>query len=326
MKVSEINTLLKNPEWNSILLDYFLSGVRENSKQGIKIELLYFALPLLHDDIILKRLNSSRSDSTLSTFLSLNEVRLSFYEKNKRIVEFKKLTNDSLILLANRKTLEIGEFVSLETQSKYDKERDKVKKTYAKGAFNLGAILSKEEYINLLLRLLKTKMKTIVKRILLFDNDDNKREVKLKSGLNIITGDSKTGKSAIIEIIDYCLFAKRSTIPKGVIDKFTNLYAIVLKVEEKYISIGRLSPNQLDSNKVYFKVETDDVFLENINKEYFTKGTLKALKEGQVELERHLGLSVLDTRPDNDSEKIKYGKASFRSSVSFSIPTSKPNS
>lgn len=160
-------------------------------------------------------------------------------------------------------------------------------------------------------------MNAIIKKILLFGDGNEKREVSLTPGLNIITGDSKTGKSAIIEIIDYCLFASRSTIPKGIIDKFTQLYAIVLKVEEKYISIGRIKPSDVDSNKVYFKVETDTSFLEDINKEYFTNSTLKLLKEGQAELERHLGLSVLDTRPDNESEKTKYGKASLRSFVSF---------
>lgn len=60
-------------------------------------------------------------------------------------------------------------------------------------------------------------MNCIIDRIILLNKKTEKREVKLEEGLNIITGDSKTGKSALLEIIDYCLFSKKSTIPKGII-------------------------------------------------------------------------------------------------------------
>lgn len=66
-------------------------------------------------------------------------------------------------------------------------------------------------------------MKAILKKIVLFSKDGKKREVLLEKGLNIITGDSKTGKSALLEIVDYCLFSSRSTIPKGKITDFTYL-------------------------------------------------------------------------------------------------------
>jgi len=37
-------------------------------------------------------------------------------------------------------------------------------------------------------------MNAIIERILIFGENQEQREVKLSSGLNIITGDSKTGK------------------------------------------------------------------------------------------------------------------------------------
>lgn len=155
MKISELNILLKNPEWNSVLLEYFLSGVKEISDEGIRIEVLYFVLPLLHDDFLLKKLNSLTTKSTLTSFLSSNEVKRSFYGKEKAVLGFKKLTNSSLILLSNKRDIQIGEFVSIETPSSYRKELTEVNRIYAKGAFNLGVILSKEEYINILLRLVE---------------------------------------------------------------------------------------------------------------------------------------------------------------------------
>jgi uncharacterized protein YPO0396 len=44
--------------------------------------------------------------------------------------------------------------------------------------------------------------------IVLYSHDGRRREVKLNAGrMNIITGDSKTGKSALIDIVDYCFGA-----------------------------------------------------------------------------------------------------------------------
>ena len=111
-------------------------------------------------------------------------------------------------------------------------------------------------------------MNTYIKRIFLFGSGTEIREVKLKRGLNLITGDSKTGKSALIEIVDYCLFSKRSTIPKGKIDDFSELYSIVLKLNEINIVIAR---SKSKSTKAFINVETNEEFLANFNKDYFSK-------------------------------------------------------
>lgn len=42
-------------------------------------------------------------------------------------------------------------------------------------------------------------MKSYLKGIILFNKDGSKRAVPLKEGVNIITGESKTGKSALVE-------------------------------------------------------------------------------------------------------------------------------
>lgn len=59
-------------------------------------------------------------------------------------------------------------------------------------------------------------MKSYIKAIIIFDKNGEKRVVPLEQGVNIITGESKTGKSALVEIIDYCLCSTRCTIPKAV--------------------------------------------------------------------------------------------------------------
>lgn len=60
-------------------------------------------------------------------------------------------------------------------------------------------------------------METRIKYLGLIDKDGKRHGVSLHEGLNVVTGRSSTGKSAIIEIFDYCMGADVDTIPKGVI-------------------------------------------------------------------------------------------------------------
>ncbi len=71
-------------------------------------------------------------------------------------------------------------------------------------------------------------MKTLIHEIGIVDIRDYLHRVKLKEGLNVITGKSSTGKSALIEIFDYCFASSKSNIPKGVITESATLYYIIL--------------------------------------------------------------------------------------------------
>ncbi|TOQ63113.1 AAA family ATPase, partial [Vibrio parahaemolyticus] len=62
--------------------------------------------------------------------------------------------------------------------------------------------------------------------------------VPLKEGVNIITGRSSTGKSALIEIVDYCFGSSDFTIPDGVITKHAEIYFLLLKLENSKLLLG----------------------------------------------------------------------------------------
>ncbi|MGG5504260.1 DUF3732 domain-containing protein [Myroides odoratimimus] len=157
-------------------------------------------------------------------------------------------------------------------------------------------------------------MQALISHIFLFKDNKDSRTLKFDDGLNIISGDSKTGKSAIIEIIDYCLFASRSTIPKGIITDWTDLYCIIFKVKEKKLVIGR----RKNSNQMYFSVEINSEFLIHFSIEYFTDKKLIDLDEAKREFEKHIGISVLDTRTDEEEDKRKSGgKVTMRSFIPF---------
>lgn len=157
-------------------------------------------------------------------------------------------------------------------------------------------------------------MQAAISHVFLFNKNKEVRSLQFNDGINIISGDSKTGKSAVIEIIDYCLFASRSTIPKGIITDWTELYCIVFKVKKKNLVIGR----RKNSDQMYFNVEIEPNIFNNFSLEYFSDKKLIDLDEAKKEFEKHIGISVLDTRTDEDDDKRKSGgKVTMRSFVPF---------
>jgi len=120
-------------------------------------------------------------------------------------------------------------------------------------------------------------MNSYIKGVAVFkdDNIDGRRILKLSRGLNIITGHSKTGKSAILDIIDWCLGAKDSTIPQGVITNFANLYVLLIDLKGSCILLARENgakgKNYLHIKQVPKNLTIEDVKLSHINRNDFLK-------------------------------------------------------
>lgn len=92
--------------------------------------------------------------------------------------------------------------------------------------------------------------------ITLYSKTGDKRAVKLNPGeVNIITGSSKTGKSALIPIVDYCLGSSECKIPDGVIRDLVSWVALVIVSSGKYHFVARKlpSPTALSSEEIYFE-------------------------------------------------------------------------
>lgn len=76
--------------------------------------------------------------------------------------------------------------------------------------------------------------------IILYSHEGEQRELTFKSGcLNIITGDSKTGKSAIIDIIDYCLGRSGCNVAEGVIRRSVSWFAVRLLNGDDELFVAR---------------------------------------------------------------------------------------
>ncbi|NQT81596.1 DUF3732 domain-containing protein [bacterium] len=93
--------------------------------------------------------------------------------------------------------------------------------------------------------------------IVLYGFNREKRVLGLKPGcLNIITGASKTGKTALIEIMDYCLGSSKCGIPEGVICQNVEWVGLRLHLTEGQAFTARRLPTagQPASSDVFYAV------------------------------------------------------------------------
>ena len=101
-----------------------------------------------------------------------------------------------------------------------------------------------------------------LEKLILWPRNDNyePRTVIFKPGhLNLITGASKTGKSAIIPIIDYCLGSSKCAIPTGVIRDSVSWYGVVVKTGRGKLMIARKDPDDKSSSQHMFLLEGDEI-------------------------------------------------------------------
>lgn len=154
-------------------------------------------------------------------------------------------------------------------------------------------------------------MKSYIKAIMIFNEKGEVRNVPMKPGVNIITGDSKTGKSALVEIIDYCLCSSRCTIPKGIITDFAYLYVMPMSINDITYIIARYKK---ETGKMYVVKESADFNVNNITLDYFYSKPCLDVKYAQNEIESALGLYVSNTVID---EERQGRKASLRNMVSY---------
>jgi hypothetical protein len=83
-----------------------------------------------------------------------------------------------------------------------------------------------------------------IAKLVLYSRRGEIREVQFNlGGFNVLTGASKTGKSAIIDIIDYCTGRGECNVAEGVIRKYVGWYAVLFQLGEGQIFIARRNPD-----------------------------------------------------------------------------------
>src|SRR5579871_1821980 len=86
------------------------------------------------------------------------------------------------------------------------------------------------------------------------------RRVQFKLGnANVITGESRTGKSAIIPIIDYCLGSDRCTIPVKTIRTACDWFGILIQTDFGQKLLARREPGTKATTSEMFVLEGEVV-------------------------------------------------------------------
>lgn len=91
-------------------------------------------------------------------------------------------------------------------------------------------------------------------KIVLYNHKGKIRELNFNlKGLTILTGASKTGKSAIIDIVDYCTGSTECNVADGAIRNAVAWYAIIFQLNDAQIFIARKNPHKGDktSSDIY---------------------------------------------------------------------------
>lgn len=83
-----------------------------------------------------------------------------------------------------------------------------------------------------------------IRRLVLYHRDgERSRSVKLHPGqLNVITGVSETGKSMLIEIVDYCLGSDTHNVYDDPITRTIGWYGVELQIGTRAVAVARMAP------------------------------------------------------------------------------------
>lgn len=169
-------------------------------------------------------------------------------------------------------------------------------------------------------------MKCFVSSIGVIDHDNEIHKVIFKQGLNVITGKSSMGKSAIIEIFDFCLGNSDDTIPKGVITQRSKYYFTILQFENQIVVLARDRASDRASDRVFISEvpgTLDEILIRmKDQKRFFTPSLFLPLRDFKKELGRHFAVTMTDIDEDQSGRafgKYKSATPSIRSFVSFML-------
>jgi len=154
-----------------------------------------------------------------------------------------------------------------------------------------------------------------ISKLVLYSHSGDIRELVFHSGqLNIITGASKTGKSALIDIVDYCTGRSDCNVADGVIRQSVSWYGIVFRLGDGEIFVARKNPalGERTSSEVYLERATQ-----------ITIPQFDALKKNTTTsaLEKFLGAAIGISENENRPEGFTRPplEANFRHALLFCI-------
>jgi len=161
-------------------------------------------------------------------------------------------------------------------------------------------------------------MNCYIRYIGVVDKDNQLHSVKLTQGLNIITGKSSTGKSAILEIFDYCLGSSEDTIPDGKLTERGQTFFTVLRFPAFTLVIGRAAASKRCFLREVTGEEADDILGLMAHVDYFFDDRHFIHRDQYLKsLGKHFGVTMENVDLDEAQKELTGSKGSTPSVRSF---------
>ncbi len=138
--------------------------------------------------------------------------------------------------------------------------------------------------------------------LVLYGKNGKKRTISFNPGkVNIIPGESKAGKSAVGDIIEYCMGGSSCNIAVGVVRDNVEWYGLLLQFDSNRIFVARKNPDpgRQSTSFCYYEVGTDIESPENAN---FTSNTntdgIEELLTNQIGISENIHMTEDDESRD----------------------------
>lgn len=156
-------------------------------------------------------------------------------------------------------------------------------------------------------------MKFHIKKLYIwFKKDEEPRTLTFDNNkVNVIRGNSSTGKSNIYAIIDYCLLSGKVNIVFPVINQYAEWYGLEFEVNGVYFAIARKKPDAETTNS--------DVLLlnESFEEDFYPTSTNRQINLARTELDLAFGF-----HPTKNSKPGEFRNAFVFNALTESIITS----
>ncbi len=132
-------------------------------------------------------------------------------------------------------------------------------------------------------------MKFNIHKIILWLKGGKTREIEfLPNKVNVITGASNTGKTAILEIIDYCFFASESKISESMINENVLWYGLVLNINNNKYTLARkkLNNTKVSADYYFSSIGETPEKLHSNN----TENSIKMIIESEFSIDRDVAI------------------------------------
>lgn len=155
-------------------------------------------------------------------------------------------------------------------------------------------------------------MKFSIRKIILWPKKDGQtyREIPFELGkINVITGSSRTGKSALIPIIDYCLGAQKCSIPVDTIRNACTWFGVLFELDREQMLLCRKEPGLKASTGEMFILRGNDICIPETIDSNITSDEVKNI------LNELFSMSFLELDPYSD--RMGSARPSYRDFMAF---------